>query len=199
MKCSIWGDTSSGQTQASLPRVMALFSMSDLLIPCSSIIKKSNKKITYKNSPRYTCLMHVSTYTRKWYKICSHMHIVHTFTSACWSIGTKHEIAVITIGETSWRTWNLVKVQTIVKTFIVTSLQCQCGCVHPPTPFSGFTKCKEHAALSYILHLKWGSGEWHYCTFQNTKIRNWYKGLLIYIHLYHDTTSMYHTRNEPFI
>jgi len=33
MKCSICGDTSSGQTHASLPSVIALFSISDLLSP----------------------------------------------------------------------------------------------------------------------------------------------------------------------
>ena len=33
MKCSICGDTSSGQTHASLPNVIALFSISDLLSP----------------------------------------------------------------------------------------------------------------------------------------------------------------------
>lgn len=27
-------------------------------------------------------------------------------TSACWRMGTKHDITDITIGETSWRTWN---------------------------------------------------------------------------------------------
>lgn len=36
IKCSICGDTSSGQTQASLPSVIALFSMSDLLTSCSA-------------------------------------------------------------------------------------------------------------------------------------------------------------------
>lgn len=34
MKCSICGATSSGQTHASLPSVIALFSISDLLSSC---------------------------------------------------------------------------------------------------------------------------------------------------------------------
>jgi len=43
MKCSICGDTSSGQTHASLPSVIALFSISDLLSPYKQQTQSATK------------------------------------------------------------------------------------------------------------------------------------------------------------
>lgn len=90
MKCSICGATSSGQTQATLPSVIALFSMSDLLSSYSESIKCN-----------WGWQMFYNTRTHKQTKM------KQIITSACWSIGTKHEITVKTTGAISWRTWNL--------------------------------------------------------------------------------------------
>ena len=96
MKCPICGDTSSGQTQASRPSVIALFSISDLLSSCSGSINVIRKITQSKTYTAYT-------------QVCAWLHMAskkQTITSAWWRMGTKLEMTVITTGEISWRTWN---------------------------------------------------------------------------------------------